>query len=188
LTVLFYAAGAPLVLLALIFISLTASIALQQLEQETTTLRGRGVTLTQVFGLNLVESVVMILLALPFALLVGWLAAMAMGHTTLFLQFTRPSDLVFSLQDINLLWLGGVALAILIARFLPLLGLRHTTTVSLKQERRAAPGGPCGSGSSWISLLIPAGLPTGLHNQRSNRLQTPAPRPAQIPARSSSTR
>ena len=158
LTVLFYAAGAPLVLLALIFISLTASIALQQLEQETTTLRGRGVTLTQVFGLNLVESVVLILLALPFALCVGWLAAKAMGHTTLFLQFTRQSDLVFSLKDINLLWLGGVMLVILIARFIPLLGLRHTTAVSLKQERSRSAKRPL-----WerffldFLLLIPAG-------------------------------
>ncbi|MEP7356615.1 MAG: ABC transporter permease, partial [Anaerolineales bacterium] len=158
LTVLFYAAGAPLVLLALIFISLTASIALQQLEQETTTLRGRGVTLTQVFGLNLVESVVMILLALPFALFVGWLAAVAMGHTTLFLQFTRQSDLVFSLQDINRIWLGGVALVILIARFIPLLGLRHTTAVSIKQERSRSARRPV-----WerfyldFLLLIPAG-------------------------------
>jgi putative ABC transport system permease protein len=167
LAVLFYAAGTPLVLLALIFISLTASIALQQLEQETTTLRGRGVTLTQVFGLNLVESVVMILLALPFALLVGWLAAMAMSHTTLFLQFTRPSDLVFSLKDINLLWLGGVALAILIARFIPLLGLRHTTAVSLKQERSRSAKRPL-----WerffldFLLLIPAGYAYWvLHNQ-----------------------
>lgn len=158
LTVLFYAAGAPLVLLALIFISLTATIALQQLEQETTTLRGRGVTLTQVFGLNLVESGVMILLALPFALFVGWLAAMAMGHTTLFLQFTRRSDLVFALRDINLLWLGGVALVIVIARFIPLLGLRHTTAVSLKQERSRSAQRPV-----WerffldFLLLIPAG-------------------------------
>ena len=167
LTVLFYAAGAPLVLLALIFISLTASIALQQLEQETTTLRGRGVTLAQVFGLNLVESVVMILLALPFALLVGWLAAMAMGHTTIFLQFTRQSDLVFSLKDINLLWLGAVVLVILIARFIPLLGLRHTTAVSIKQERSRSARRPL-----WerffldFLLLIPAGYAYWvLHNQ-----------------------
>ena len=66
---------------------------------------------------------------IPF---VGWLAAMAMGHTTLFLQFTRQSDLAFSLKDINLLWLGAVVLAILIARFIPLLALRHTTAVGLK--------------------------------------------------------
>ncbi len=158
LTVLFYAAGAPLVLLALIFISLTASIAVQQLEQETATLRGRGVTLTQVFGLNLAESVVMILLALPFALLVGWLAARAMGHTTLFLQFTRQSALVFSLKDINLLWLGGVMLVILIARFIPLLGLRHTTAVSLKQERSRSVKRPLWE-RSFVDflLLIPAG-------------------------------
>jgi putative ABC transport system permease protein len=167
LTVLFYAAGAPLVLLALIFISLTASIALQQLEQETTTLRGRGVTLTQVFGLNLVESVVLIWLALPFAMFVGWLAAMAMGHTTLFLQFSRQSDLVFSLKDIDLLWLGGVALVIVIARLIPLLGLRHTTAVSFKQERSRSAKRPL-----WerffldFLLLIPAGYAYWvLHNQ-----------------------
>ena len=100
----------------------------------------------------------MILLALPFALLVGWLAAIAMGHTTLFLQFNRQSNLVFSLTDINLLWLGGVALAILIARFVPLLGLRHTTAVSLKQERSRSARRPL-----WerffldFLLLIPAG-------------------------------
>jgi putative ABC transport system permease protein len=142
----------------LIFISLTASIALQQLEQETTTLRGRGVPLTQVFGLNVVESVVMMLMALPFSLFVGWLAAMVMGHTTLFLQFTRQSDLVFSLTDINLLWLGGVMLVILVARLIPVLGLRHTTAVSLKQERSRSAKRPM-----WerffldLLLLIPAG-------------------------------
>ena len=167
LTTLLYAVGAPLALLALIFISLTASIALEQLEQETTTLRGRGVTLTQVFGLNLVESVVMILLALPFALCAGWLAAMAMGHTRLFLQFTRQSDLAFSLRDINLLWLGAVVLAIVIARVLPLLALRHTTAVGLKQERSRSARRPL-----WerffldFLLLIPAGYAYWvLHNQ-----------------------
>lgn len=167
LTVLFYAAGAPLVLLALIFISLTSSIALQQLEQETTTLRGRGVTLSKVFGLNLVESLVMILLALPFALFVGWLAAMAMGQTALFLQFTRRSDLTFWLKDINLLWLGGVALVIVIARLVPLFGLRHTTAVSIKQEKSRSAKRPL-----WerffldFMLLIPAGYAYWiLHNQ-----------------------
>ena len=42
LTVLFYAAGAPLVLLALIFISLTASIALQQLSKKPPPCAGGG--------------------------------------------------------------------------------------------------------------------------------------------------
>ncbi|MCC7361465.1 MAG: ABC transporter permease [Anaerolineales bacterium] len=158
LTVLFYAAGAPLVLLALIFIGLTASIALQQQEQETATLRGRGVTLRQVLGLNVAESVVLIGLALPAALGVGWLAALAMGHTTLFLQFNRASDLDFSLADINPVWLGGVMAVILLARCLPLLGLRRTTAVSLKQERSRSARRPV-----WerffldFLLLIPAG-------------------------------
>ena len=40
----FYIVGAPMFLLSLIFISLTSSIAIQQLEQETVTMRGRGMS------------------------------------------------------------------------------------------------------------------------------------------------
>jgi putative ABC transport system permease protein len=127
--------GAPLVLLALIFISLTASIAIQQEEQEITTLRGRGVSHAQVYVLNLAESLVLIFFAIPFALLLGWLAANLMGHTQLFLQFNRISEFVFSLNDINLVWIGVLCLVIVVARLAPLIGLRHTTAVTIKQEK-----------------------------------------------------
>ena len=55
-------------------------------------------------------------------------------------------------------WLGEAVLVILIARFIPLLGLRHTTAVSLKQERSRSARRPL-----WerffldFLLLVPAG-------------------------------
>lgn len=135
---LFYVIGSPLILLALIFISLTASIAVHQEEQETTTLRGRGVSFTQVYVLNLAESLVLLFISLPFAFALGWWAANLMSQTQLFLQFTRRPELVFSLQDIDYRWLAGVCVIVVLARLAPLVGLRHTTVVTVKQDRSRA--------------------------------------------------
>ncbi len=77
----------------------------------------------------------LIVVSMPFALLLGWLLANLMGHTQLFLQFNRASDFTFSLGDINLLWIGIIAVVIVAARLLPLIGLRHTTAVNIRQER-----------------------------------------------------
>jgi putative ABC transport system permease protein len=154
---LFYVAGAPLILLALLFISLTASIALQQQDQEITTMRGRGVSYAHIIFLNLVESVVLIAVSIPFALLLGWLLANLMGHTQLFLQFNRASNFSFSIGDINLLWIGVIALVVIAARLVPLFGLRHTTAVNIRQERSRS-----GKKPVWerifldFILLIPA--------------------------------
>lgn len=80
-----------------------------------------------------------------------------MGQTQLFLQFTRRSVLAYSLKDINLVWLGVLSLIIIAARLSPLLSLRHTTAVSIKQERSRSARKPL-----WerfyldFLLLIPA--------------------------------
>jgi len=135
LTTLFYAVGAPMIVLALLFIGLAASISVQQYEQETATMRGRGTSWMQVVALNLVESGLLILLAVPIALLVGWGAAAVMGKTLSFLQFTNRSDLPLSLEGINLLWIGIGALFIILARFFPMLEISRTTIVRVKQEQ-----------------------------------------------------
>jgi putative ABC transport system permease protein len=180
---LFYVAGAPLVLLALLFISLTSSIAIQQEEAETATLRGRGVSIYQVYIINLIESLILVLVALPISLGLGWLLAVLMGKTSIFLQFTRHSDLAFSINDINRLWIGLLAFVIIAARLSPLLSIRHTTAVSHKQERSRSNRKPL-----WerfyldFLLMVPAGyayyvlsgkakLPTLLANLQSSSTQ-----------------
>lgn len=132
---LFYAVGGPMVILALLFIALTANIAVQQYEQETATMRGRGTSGWQVITLNLAESVTLILFALPLALLVGWLEAVLMGQTLSFLKFTYRGNLQFGLQGINLLWLAVGALMVIFARLAPALGLSRSTIIRIKQEQ-----------------------------------------------------
>ena len=70
-TILFYTAGAPMFTLALLFIWLTASIAVRQHEQETAVIRARGSSKGKILLLNLVESLVLILLVLPFSIVIG---------------------------------------------------------------------------------------------------------------------
>ncbi|NTW37952.1 MAG: FtsX-like permease family protein, partial [Syntrophobacteraceae bacterium] len=105
LTTLYFAVGAPMVVLALLFISLTATIAVQQYEQETATMRGRGTSWGQVVGLNLIESGLLIVLALLPSLLVGWLAAGMIQKTLSFLQFTNREGIPFTFQGVNFLWI-----------------------------------------------------------------------------------
>ncbi len=135
LTTLFYVVGGPMIVLALLFIGQTATIAVQQYEQETATMRGRGTSWLQVVVLNLLESLLFIAIALLPSLLVGWLAAGVMGKTLSFLKFTNRAGIPFSFGGINPLWLGLSALLIVAARFLPVLGLSRTTIVRLKQEQ-----------------------------------------------------
>ncbi len=135
LTTLFYAVGGPMIILALLFITLTATIAVQQYEQETAAMRGRGTSWLQVLSLNLIESILLIIISLPFSLLAGWLAAGIIDKTVSFLKFTDRAGIPFSLDGINVVWLLVGAALILLARFLPMLEISRTTIVRLKQEQ-----------------------------------------------------
>jgi len=109
-----------MILLALLFITLTSRIAVQQYEQEIATMRGRGTNLFQIILMNLVESFVLVLVAIPFSLGGGLLAASLMGKTISFLKFTSQPGYPLSLQGLNLTWLGIAVLLIVVARFFPM--------------------------------------------------------------------
>jgi putative ABC transport system permease protein len=132
---LYFAAGIPMIFLALLFTSLTASIAMQQATAETLTMRARGMSVAQGILINLVESVVLLIIAIPFVLLLGWLAAMLMGHSQSFLNFSGNKDLVYSFKDINLIWLGIMILVVILTRLVPVLGLVRTSISRYKQEK-----------------------------------------------------
>ena len=135
LTTLFYAVGSPMILLALLFITLTSRIAVQQYEQEIATMRGRGTNLFQIILMNLVESLVLVVVSIPFSLLGGVLAASLMGKTVSFLKFSAQAGFPISLQGLNFLWLGVAVLLIVIARFFPMTGIFGSTIVKMKQEQ-----------------------------------------------------
>lgn len=135
LTTLIYAVSGPMVIMALLFIGLTASIAIQQYEQETATMRGRGASWRQIAGLNVLESLLLILLSIPISLLTGWLAAGIIGRTTSFLQFSDQSRIPLSLSGVSPAWILAGAFLVLAARFFPILGIARTSIIRVKQEQ-----------------------------------------------------
>ncbi len=135
LNTLLYAVGAPLVVLALLFISLTSTIVIQEYEQEIAMLRSRGTSQAEVILMNMAESVLLILLALPFALLLGWLAANMMGQTQSFLQFTARAVLPFTTSAINISGLLAAAGLVVLARIAPTWRVAQQTIIKLKQQQ-----------------------------------------------------
>ncbi len=135
LTTLIFAVSGPMVIMVLLFIGLTASISIQQYEQEIATMRGRGTSWKQITALNLIESVLLILISIPLSLIMGWVAAQLIGHTVSFLQFKGESSLVLSTGAISYAWLVLGALLVIGARFIPMLSLSRSTIIQVKQEQ-----------------------------------------------------
>ncbi len=135
LTNLFYAIGGPMVMLALLFIGLTATIAVQQYGQETATMRGRGTSWWQVVSLNLIESLILITIAVPISLCLGWLSAYMMTRTLSFLDFSGQGTLAFTMQGVNIYWILLAAGFVILARFLPTLSISRNSIIQVKQEQ-----------------------------------------------------
>jgi putative ABC transport system permease protein len=98
-------------------------------------MRGRGTSWLQVMALNLSESTLLILIAVPLSLLGGWLAAVVMGKTLSFLKFTNRPLIPFTFEGLNLVWLLVAAALIIVARFTPMLSISRTTIIRVKQEQ-----------------------------------------------------
>ena len=135
LTTMFYVVGSPMVVLALIFIGLTAQISVQQYENETAILRARGTSRAEVMLLNLAESLVLFLVAVPLSLLLGWLAANLMNQTVSFLQFTNRSIFTISFSGLNLPVLAASIGIIVVARFAPVIAGSRITVMRVKHEQ-----------------------------------------------------
>jgi putative ABC transport system permease protein len=155
---LLYAVSTPMIILAFIFITLTARITIQQYEQEFVTMRGRGTSRFELSLLNILESILLISIALPLALGTGWLAANLMGKTVSFLEFTNRSVFVFALGGINLPLLGIVVMLIILTRFLPAWGIARSTIISVKQEQSRASKKPLWERFYLDFLLLLVGM------------------------------
>jgi putative ABC transport system permease protein len=135
LTTLLYAVGAPLAVLALLFISLTSIIVIQEYSQEIAMLRSRGSSRLEILLMNIFETLVLLFIAIPVSIGLGWLASNLMGQTESFLRFTHRPLLPFSYQGINLPALMLASLLIMLARLLPAWYISQRTIIRLKQEQ-----------------------------------------------------
>lgn len=98
-------------------------------------MRGRGASWVQVVWLNLIESFVLVLVAILPSLGVGWFAASLIDKSISFLKFTDRAGMPFSFQGINFLWIGLAVLVVIVSRLLPALSMSRTTIVRMKQEQ-----------------------------------------------------
>jgi putative ABC transport system permease protein len=135
LTTLLYSVGAPMAVLALFFILLTSHIAVQQREQEVAAIRSRGTSRLQVVVLNLMESLIIVALALPLSLYSGWYAADVMSNSLSFLEFTTRPPLPLTYDGLSPMLVGGVIAVLVGARLIPAWGISQHTIVRMKQKR-----------------------------------------------------
>ncbi len=135
LATLFYVISAPAAILLFLFIGLVASIVVSQKDREISMMRGRGSTRVQVVGLAFAEVAILLLLALPISLLFGWLEAGLIARTLSFLKFSPGAHVLIHLQGLNIYWLVGVSLVIVVAWLLPAHKMAQNSIIRVKQER-----------------------------------------------------
>ena len=103
----------------LYFLILTSAIIARWQRRETVTLISRGMSISGILSLTLIEEVLLFVAGCPLGVGFGMLLALLMGHTSGFLSFTPRSPLPVSSQGISVpLTLVALAMAT-IARLWP---------------------------------------------------------------------
>ena len=85
--------------------------------------------------LNLVESLILFLIAIPLSLLLGWLAANVINQTLSFLQFTNRPIFAISFSGLNLPIMAAAIAVIVAARFTPVISGSRITVLRVKHEQ-----------------------------------------------------
>jgi putative ABC transport system permease protein len=167
LSILLYAFSIPIMALVLAFVGMSAGLSVEHQRGEIAVFRSRGATVSQVLGINLLESLLLGAIALAAGVIVGqWLASL-IGHTRGFLDFSGADALRVVLTPAAIQF--GVALLGLtvVAQIAPALGAALHTVVTYKQERARTLRGPWWQ-RAWLDvlLLIPAGYAAYLLRQQ----------------------
>jgi putative ABC transport system permease protein len=148
-----YTFSLPLMGMVLSFISLVSSMAIQQRRTQIITLRSRGATSLQLFGMAVFESVLLGGASLALAVPLAALIASLMGRTRSFLDFSAHLDLTVRIPDTA--WQVGLLVVVfnLLAQALPMLDASRYTIVTYKQERSRQVRPPWWQ-RFWLDILI----------------------------------
>ena len=124
------------------FLILTSAIIARWQRRETSTLMSRGMSLSGVLGLTLVEQVLLFVIGFPLGIAFGLFLARMMGYTESFLAFTQRDALPVSLAGANFS-LAVIALGIsLVARLWPTLQAARSSVVDYTREQARQNKGP----------------------------------------------
>jgi putative ABC transport system permease protein len=178
LSILLYAFSIPIMALVLAFVGMSAGLSVERQRSEIAVFRSRGATVSQVLGINLLESLLLGAMALAVGVIVGQALARLIGHTRGFLDFSGADVLRVVLTPAAVQF-GVVLLGLtVVAQVAPALGAARHTVVTYKQERARTLRAPWWQ-RAWLDvlLLIPAGYAAYLLRQQGS-VVVPAAGPA----------
>lgn len=130
----------PVFVLLCAFIFMVSRQMLQMEQNEIAVLKSRGAGKAQIFGIYLVQSVLVSLLALAAGIPLGMYLCQVLGSANAFLEFVRRSALPLEITGEALLYAGAASLLSICAMTLPALRYARTGIVNAKRQkhRRAA--------------------------------------------------
>jgi putative ABC transport system permease protein len=137
-----YVLVAPIVLLVLYAIAVVTALILERQAGEIVLMRSRGATRRQVFGLYLVEGLLVGALATAGGPLLGLPLARLIGQSAGFLRFGGGLPVVLSLEPATFEYAALTALLALSFSLLPALALTGRTMARYKHEQARASGAP----------------------------------------------
>lgn len=163
LTILLYAFAVPIIGLILAFIGLVAGLSVERQRNEIAVLRSRGGTMMQIFGIVVLQSLILGIIALVISSPLALLVAEVIGNTRSFLDFSAGEELRVGLTTATLqTGLITVSLA-LIAQVVPAISAARHTIVSYKLEQARLLRPPWWQRSFLdVLLFIPAAYGTYL--------------------------
>lgn len=167
LTIQLFAFSAPILGLALAFITLVAGLTVGGQRNEIAVLRSRGASIGQVVVISLIEALALAGLALAVGAFAGQGLAQLVGQTRSFLNFAGGESLSVALTGTSLRFGAAIALLAVLVTVMPVIGAARHTIISYKLERARALRPPL-----WqrmfldVLLFIPAAYGTYLLNQQ----------------------
>jgi len=135
LTILLLGFNLPAFGILLYFLVLTSAIIAQWQRKETSVLVSRGLSISSVLNLTLLEQLLLFVVGYPLGIGFGMLIARVMGYTASFLSFTERAPLPVSMQGLSIS-LTILALAVsLLGRLWPALQAARQSVVVEERER-----------------------------------------------------
>ncbi|MEM7134129.1 MAG: ABC transporter permease [Chloroflexota bacterium] len=167
LTTLLLGFNVPALGFLLYFLILTSTMIAYWQRRETTVLIRRGMNRFEIWGLSLVEGILLFLIGCPIGLGFGIVLARMMGYAVSFLSFTSRTPLPVSIYGINLPLVFLTLIVILAARLWAVAMVDRRNLVSQERDHVRPPQAPFWYRTYLDVLLL---IPTWYgYNQLANR-------------------
>ena len=130
-----YAISVPLVILVLVFISMISVRIINSEQGEIAMLHSRGVTRLRIFLLYVIQSFIIVMIALIPGLMLGFLLGLLISSVTGFLEFSTQIAAGY-VMNIGMIVASFVAAAVcMVVMFLPVISRSKNTVVENKNKR-----------------------------------------------------